>query len=352
MHSFVQFNLPVAHSFSNGLKVLETRIVNDDLIIVTFNDSQQLVALNNKLEQVWSGAPKMAFGNYVYPRVAMREDGKMYCTSDISHVQFYVADGSLLSSFPHEQWYSFLGSGCHFFRDMAVFVTPSPGGDKLLVVSTIDFQVLFEYTLDGYQEYSYDFHATPASDTIFLDLSAGQDDTRLFSIRFLSADDVEIRELTVCNDEIFGAFAASGKEFVTAPHYSEGIKVFSFPDVAQVAEITQPALFEGRNEYPAANEDSLEYRVIYLNDEILLTITRFGRFLLIRRDTMTCFGELLLEGNQLLAYNLKGAVAQEGEEIEDYEGQVGEVKLLPGGRILVAHREGSLRVYELGDIRY
>ncbi|SFW73450.1 hypothetical protein [Chitinophaga sancti] len=348
MQSFVQFNLPIAYSFSNGLKVLETTIVNDDLLVVTFKESQQIVALNNKLELIWTGEPSINVGNYVYPRVAMREDGEMYAITDISSVKFYATDGLLLAEFPHEQWYSFLGTGCHFSGNKALFVTPSGGGDKLLVVSIPDFQILHEHTLDGYQEYAYGFHATSSPGIVLLDLAAGQDDTRLFSIRLLPGA-IEVTELRACNDEIFGAFAPSGKEFVTAPHYDEGIKVFSFPGVEQIAEITQPALFEGRDEYPAANEDSLEYRVIYLDDEVLLTTTRFGRLLLIRRATMTCFGELLLEGNRLIPYNQRGAVAQEGEEIEDYEGQIGDTKLLAGAALLVAHRDAGLRVYELGN---
>lgn len=346
MHSFVQYHLPVAYSFSSGLKILETAIVNDELIVVTFSNSAQIVALNYDLEPVWTREPEMAFGNYVYPRVTVRQDNSMFCTSDINHVKFYSVDGTLLASFPHEEWYSFLGSGCHFSGDVALFVTPSPGGDKLMLVSTVDFSVIQEYTLDGYQEYAYGFHATSAPDLVFMDLAAGQDDTRLFKIR-IQPDGMELSELTACNDEIFGAFAPSGKEFVTAPHYGEGIKVFSFPGGMQLAEIMQKTLFEGRNEYPAANDDSLEYQVIYLNDDVLLTVTRFGRLLLIKRDEMLCFGELLLEGNQLTAYNMKGRAVQEGEEIEDYEGEVGAVKLLGEGRILVGYRDGSLRVYEL-----
>jgi hypothetical protein len=350
MHSFIQFNLPLARSYSNGLKVLETSLVNSGLIIATYSDSRRIVVLNDNLEVVWEREADMQYGNYVYPRVALRADGQMYATSDINNIQFFAADGSLLHEFPHEEWYSFLGTDCYFSGQYALFVTPAPGGDKLVLVNTENFQIIQEYVIDGYQEFSYDFHATPAADKILMDLSAGQDDTRLFSIQL--SDQLTVTELTMCNDEIFGSFAPSGKEFSTAPHYDEGIKIFSFPSPSLIAAITQEDLFEGRNEYPAASEDTLEYRVLYLNDEVLLTITRFGRLLLIRRDTMTCFGELLLEGCQLTGYNMRGAAVKEGEEIEDYEGSVGDVKLLSDNKILVTHRDGSLRLYSIEGVNY
>lgn len=344
MKSFRQYHLSIAQTFSNALKVREALIINDDLIIIIFKDSQRIIAVNHNLETLWTRDVDMHTRDYVYPTLTVRKDARLYSIADIDTVRLFSIEGELLFTFPHEAWYSFLGTGSYFQGDSVLFVAPLSESDWLLLVDTRTFQVLHKYKLDGYQEYNYSFHATPSPDIIFLDLAAGQDDTRLFSVQ-CSKEQLHVTEMTDCNDQIFGAFSPSGKEFATAPHYNEGIKVFSFPSGKLIAEISQEQLFEDRNEYPAENEDSLNYKVMYLNDETLLAITRFGRLLLIRRATMTCFGELLLEGCKIVPYNFEGALATEAGEIEDYEGEVSDVQLLSDNSILVNHSDGRLMIY-------
>lgn len=236
--SFQQFQLPIARTFSTDQKVKEALIVGDDLIVITFKDSQQIVAVNYNLDALWKREVDMHACDYVYPTLTVRRDAQLYSIADINTVHLFSIEGELLFTFPHEAWYSFLGTGCYFQGNSVLFVAPLSESDWLLLVDTRTFQVLHKYKLDGHQEYNYSFHATPSPDTVFLGLAAGQDDTRLFSIQ-CSNEQLHVTELTDCNDQIFGAFSPSGKEFATASHYNEGIKVWSFPLSKLIAEISQ-----------------------------------------------------------------------------------------------------------------
>lgn len=70
MHSFIQFNLPLVRSCSNCLKGLETGLVNNGLIIATYNDSRHIFVLDDNLEVILERDADMLYGNDVYPGAA------------------------------------------------------------------------------------------------------------------------------------------------------------------------------------------------------------------------------------------------------------------------------------------
>ena len=327
-------------------KIQETILLNDDCIIITHNN--QFSAINANLELMWTKPADLKAEGYVYPTLNIHPNGQLYAICNINSVRFFTIENELLFTYEHEAWASFLGTECFFTTQYALFVAPSETGDKLVVVSLSNYSVINTYPLDANQEINYTFVATPDPKLIFLDWAAGQDDTRQFKLEINNDGELKIEEISSCNDRIFGAFSPSGTEFVTAPHYDEGIEVHSFPAMETIGDLPQETLFENSDEeYPSENEDSLNYSAIYLNNETLLTISRFGRLLLINRKTMTLTGQLTLEGCALKAFNANGDLAQPNEEIEEYEGEVSDIKLLPNNRILVRHTKGHLNTYNL-----
>lgn len=346
MASIQQIQLPVTQRLATHTKVVETIVVNSNNIVLTFADSKTIAGFNGNLEQQWSLETDLSGRDYVYPAITVHPGGQLLGITNINSVRLIDTTGKELFAYKHANWEAFLGADCFFSGNYVLFITPSEEGDLLMTASLDSFEIKHSYQLEGNQEYHYSFFASPDPGIVILDMAAGQEESRLFSIEIYSDGTLNMEEIISCEDRIFGSFSPSGQEFVTAPHYDEELEVHSFPEMEVIASVSQEELFEGREEeYPAESDDGLNYHAMYLDDNTLLTITRFGRLLLTDRSSMLCTGELILEGCGIKAYDIGGEPVQEGAEIEDYEGEVSDVQLLDKGKLLVKHKEGELRIY-------
>ena len=112
-------------------------------------------------------------------------------------------------------------------------------------------------------------------------------------------------------------------------------------------------MFAERNEYPTIDDgDSVEYVALYLNDKTLLTFTRFGRLLLIDRESLNCTGELVPEGCEIRAYDMAGRPTTNPRDVIDYAGEIVTVALNKQHQLLVTHNSGEVRTYNLPETLY
>lgn len=347
--SFRQIPLAIKKEIRPNLEIAAVIPVENGNILLKYEGSPMLSKLDEQLEVLWTKDFGLRSKNYVYADVSAHPNGTLYGITESDNFRLMTPSGGTLFSYEHDDWPPFMGANCFFAGRWVLFIIPTPTGDKLLQLDLETLGIAARYDLEGDQEYRYTFTATPDPGIIFIDAAAGQDDAHLFIITIQKDGRLDIAEATQCLDRIVGNFSPDGQSFVMAPHYDEGIEIYSFPAIARIAGLPQETLFAGRNEYPCEDEDTIDYTVLFLNDQLLISLTRFGRLLLIDRATMACTGELLLEGNEIIAYDQGGKPVTGDADILDYSGEVGDVIVVPAG-LLAVHSSGSLRLYGMEGI--
>jgi hypothetical protein len=115
----------------------------------------------------------------------------------------------------------------------------------------------------------------------------------------------------------------------------------------QVAKLESEPVFTDNDDYPGEETDNYEYVVYFLSNKTVLVRTRFGRLLLIDRDTLQRTGELILEDCSIIGYDDRGKPASNPKEIIDYESEAEQIFITSTGDLLVIHTNGSIRVYKL-----
>lgn len=351
MKEFLRIELPVVQQFSDQELQVEGFATYHDLILVHFKNSPVVARLDQKLQL----QRKMDIGlhstGYVTPRLSIATDGKLFAATQINTISIFNFEGQVQFTYRHNGWNSFLGSNCFFTGDgkYVLFITPGVNNDVLSVLDLARYELKTNIQLDGNQEYNYTFTATPHQECVFLEAAAGQDDCRLYNIHILH-NEVSVEEIHACTDRVMGYFAPNGMEFVTAPHYDEGIEIYSFPTIEKVWEISQEKIFEGREEYISEDPDLLDYQVLYLNNKVLAAKTRFGRLLLINRNTQDCFGDICPEGFDLIAYDEDGEPTTEPDHTIEYGNDLTELRLLDMNRLLILDSFGHLKLYQLPNL--
>ena len=350
--SFVQIQLSPSKEISSALLPLDIHEIGTSGYLLQFKNSSLIARLDADLEEIW----RKDFGNYIPTtgvyKLAISPDGLLIGL--IYNHEFKIIDlnGSPLYELKLNGSSPYQEADCYFSDDNKLIWLISPdleNGDKVYALDRNDFSILASKRIAAKEEYIYSFCATPHGHTIILDAAAGQDEGRLFLLR-MEDGRIELEEPEPCNDRIMGSFAPDGNEFVTAPHYDEGVEIFSFPDIGKIASVEQEAIFDGRGEYLSEeDEDSLNYLVFYLNNKYLVVFTRYHRLLLIERETMRCIGELLAEGCHINAYNKSGKLTTNPAEIFDYEGEILDVKLTKSHELLIRHTSGSIKWYGLPE---
>nr|WP_199083172.1 hypothetical protein [Pedobacter sp. ASV19] len=286
MKDFLRIELPVVQQFSDLELQVEGFATHHDFLLVHFKNSPVVARLDQRLQLQRKMDIGLRSTSYVMPRLSIAPDGKLFAATQINTISIFNFEGQVQFTYRHDDWNSFLGSNCFFTGDgkYVLFITPGVNNDMLFVLDLANYELKTNIHLDGNQEYNYTFTATPHQESVFLEAAAGQDDCRLYNIQILH-NEVSVEEIHACTDRVMGYFAPNRMEFVTAPHYDEGIEIYSFPTIEKVWEISQEKIFEGREEYISEDPDLLDYQVLYLNDKVLVAKTRFGRLLLINRDT-------------------------------------------------------------------
>lgn len=322
--------------------------------ILNFNKDPKVLRLDKDLQQVWQKDLQAQTSDYVNCVITASPTGRQMALSCMETIRILDMEGNLEWIFPHDGWEKFLGSSCTFSNDGALiwFIVPASSAlenDILYVVSMTDNKVQDTWMMEGNQEYNYVIHAAPDKNGVLIEAAAGQDSNMLYQAA-LTEGKIVVQELKQCDDRIMGNFAPDGHEFVTAPHYEDGITIYSYPDVSEIATLGEEELFAERNEYPSEEDtDSLEYVVQYISNKTLLAFSRFGRLLLIDRKTMQCTGELMPEGCEIRAYDMAGRPTKDPRQIVDYAGEIVTVCVNKQRQLLVTHNAGEVRLYNLPD---
>lgn len=322
--------------------------------LLNFNKDPHVVRLDKSFNQVWKKDLQAQTVNYVNCVITASPDGKMMALSGNDMIRIMDLDANLLWVFQHDPWGKFLGSPCAFSTDgeLIWFIVPGSSAlenDILYSIRACDYKVMDTWMMDGNQDYNYMFYATPDNTAMIVEAAAGQDASLLYLVK-LHDGKIECNELPQCHDKIMGTFSPNGKEFVTAPHREDGIVLFSFPEIEKTAVLERDELFAERNEYPTTDDgDSVEYVVLYVGNKTLLAFTRFGRLLLIDRDSLSCTGELIPEGCEIRAYDMAGRPTTSSAEIIDYAGEIVTVSLTKQHQLLLTHNSGEVRLYDLPE---
>lgn len=322
--------------------------------LLNFNKDPHVIRLDSSLKQVWKKDLQAQTINYVNCMITASPDGKMMALSGNETIRILDLDANLLWALPHEPWGKFLGSPCAFSSDgqLIWFIIPGSStmeNDILYAVKACDYKVADTWMMDGNQDYNYMFYATPDNKAMIIEAAAGQDASLFYRVR-LEDGKISCEELSQCHDRIMGSFSPDGREFVTAPHHEDGIELFSFPEITKTAVLESDELFAERNEYPTTDDgDSVEYVVLYVNNKTLLTFTRFGRLLLIDRESLSCRGELLPEGCEIRAYDMAGRPTTNPNAVIDYAGEIVTVALTKQHQLLLTHNSGEVRTYNLPE---
>ncbi|MBO9731359.1 MAG: hypothetical protein J7623_22155 [Chitinophaga sp.] len=315
-----------------------------DGYLLSFDNKPTVIRLDSGLKEVWRKDLQAGQVRYVSCKVRANEDGSLIALSGYNDVRIYDGNGQLRWTFTHEPWESFAGASCFFSHGNQLLWLIAPGDhDRVYVARTSDFAMVDSCMMGGDQVYHYNFLPTPDPEKILIEAAAGQDDCLLYQVQ-LKDDKIILDTLHSCNDRIAGNFSSNGQELATAPHYSEGIEVFSFPSFTRSAQLEQDDLFHQAPGYP---EDALEYRVLFLNDTTLVALTRYSRLLLIDRHTMNCTGELLAEGNDIKAYDENGEITTDPAAIVEYMGEITQVQLDRQHRLMITFDSGDIRWYEI-----
>lgn len=322
--------------------------------ILNFNKDPKVLRLDKDLQQIWKKDLQAQTADYVNCTITACPAGKLMAISGSDTIRVMDIDGNLEWVFPYDGWENFLGSSCTFSNDgqLIWFIVPASSvleNDILYVVRMSDHKVQDTWMMEGNQQYSYTIYAAPDKASVLIEAAAGQDNNLLYRAS-LTEHKIAVQELTQCDDRIIGTFAPGGHEFVTAPHADGGIIVYSYPEIKEVATLEQDELFAERNEYPSEEDtDTLEYVVQHISDKTLLAFSRFGRLLLIDRNTMQCTGELLPEGCEIRAYDMAGRPTKDPSRIVDYAGEIVTVCVNKQRQLLLTHNAGEVRLYNLPD---
>lgn len=244
----------------------------------------------------------------------------------------------VLHTIAHAAWDRYIGAACYFGRDHKTIWYILPGYE-LQVMHTDTFETIASLPLPESEQYT--FHATPDDDIILLEASAGL----LMQVQ-LKDGAISLTLLPQCDDRIMGNFAPSGKEFVMAPLYDGPLAFYSFPDMTMIAAMEQEDIFAHSEDFPAMEQDNINYSVFFVDDRTILLLSQFGRLLLVDRQDLRYKADMLPAGIVFTAHNLHGDPTTVRDEIYDYSSNIINVMLLHE-QLLLTTSEGQLRSYAI-----
>lgn len=350
MSQFSHINLPLKNKLTFTANPVNVVPLPDGEILMNFASQPLITKLNANLEIVWEKIIQGQNAKYVSSKLSASSDGRLIAIAGMTDMRILDAEGStLLHTVEHSSWGWFLGAACYFARDNKTIWYVLPGNsseaDQLQVMDAATFEVIATLPLLESQQYTYAFHATPNNNIIMLEAAAGQEKSILMQLQ-LNNGAIALAELSQCDNVIMGNFAPSGKEFITAPHYDGALEIYSFPEIARVAEQDQEAIFDGSKDFPAAEPDNINYSVFFIDDDNLLVVSQFGRLLLLDRKNLRCKAEVMPEGIEFTAYDVDGNPTANPDYIFDYSSNIINVMIVHD-KLLLTTGDGQLRSYDL-----
>lgn len=338
MSQFPHIDLPLKNIQTFIANPIDIVTLPNEETLLNFAGQPLLTKLDANLAIVW----KKHIPDFVSSKLSAAPDGSLIAIAGTTHIHILDAAASLLHVIEHLSWSRSPAASCYFSRDnkMIWYILP---GDELQVMSTTTFEVIATYPLPDMQD-TYLFHATPDNNKILLEAGAGQEGSVLMQVQ-LKDNIISLVELTQC-DGIMGNFAPSGKEFVMAPYYDGPLKIYSFPEIVLLTEVTQEAIFEGSKDFPAIETDNINYTVLFIDDDHILVVSQFGRLLLLDRNNLYTIAALIPAGITFTAYDLLGNPATNPNEIYDYNSNIINVMTVHD-QLLLTTANGELRTYDL-----
>lgn len=350
MSQFLHINLPLKSKLTFTANPVNVAPLPNGEMLMNFASQPLITKLSSNLEIIWEKIMLGQNANYVSSKLSASPDGRLIAIAGMTDIRILDAEGTkILHTVEHGSWSWFLGAACYFSKDNKTIWYTLPGNendtDELQVMDAFTFEIIASYPLLESQQYAYLFHATPENDTILLEAAAGQEQCILMQLQ-LKDNVISLTELPQCDDVIMGNFAPSGKEFVMAPHYEGPLEIYSFPEIAKVAEQSQEAIFDGSKDFPSSEPDYINYSVFFVDDNNLLVVSRFGRLLLLDRNDLRCKAEVMPEGIEFTAYDEDGNPTANPDNIYDYSSNIINV-LIVHDKLLLTTSEGQLRSYDL-----
>jgi hypothetical protein len=354
MESFQLIKLKLSKEISPNLIPSITIPCYDGGFLVQCKGSPWISRYDPQYNLVWRKEIGILPDQYAEFRLTSSPKGELIGVHGKNVVLILDDKGNLLYSQEHTPWKSYQGSDCYFAptnredkRYIWFFTPEKSGGGYLNVLDASNFSRIASLWQEDI-DYYYRFYSTPDNNKVLIDLAAGQDGSRLLEAQVVDQKIVLI-EYYQCADKAMLSFSPTGEEIVFCPQFEGPVEIFSFPDIEKIVEIDQDKLFEGRDEFPAANLDRVDYVMHFLSPTTIMVSTRYGRLLLIDRKSTQCVGELLLEGCNINAYDLKGKATLDPTTIFDYAGEIWDIKLTEKQQIIVIHTSGVIKIYDLPD---
>lgn len=342
MPPFQTHNLPLLKNIPCKLKIAGIYPSPLGGFWVTYDQHAVVSKFDVSFNLVWEKDLQFPVNEYHVIRLSISPDEELFAISGKNEISIYNKEATLIHIHSHPSWDSFCGANCHISspdetgRRLIWLIEPSSTEiSTLKVIDTANFEQVTGFPYIPAAEISI-FYPTPHRNKVFIELVFGPEGNQLSEVE-LKDRKLILSQFHEYEDRIMGSFSSSGTEFVTALYTDTAIEIFSFPLITGIASIAQKTIFEESNEYPPEKPDSIDFRIFYLSPKTMIAQTRFGRILLLDRNSLTCIGELSLKPTF------------DPDEIENHEGKIIYMTPLANEFILIWHSSNSLKIYQLPD---
>lgn len=311
--------------------------------LVSFQDHPDVVIFDAWLNEVQRLDLQAQDEGYCSTEVAVSRDGALFALSTRTEMRLVDRRGAVLRRFPHHAWDAFTGSSCFFDAQGRLwYVRPYDDAVENGVLTVIDPAsgvTVFERAIDSDVGH---FVLSPLPDQAgaLIDVACGQDGSFIHLARLTGAG-LTIEEYPFDDRTFCGGFSPNSTEFITGAHSGDAVKVHSFPGGQATASVKGRAIFAG-DDLSGEFGDSVGYWAIFLDGDLLLADTTFGRLLLIDRRTMQLIGSVWPPGYELRGYDAGGGLA--------YEGGLTSLHAAGPGRVLMGYKEKAIRLLDFSPL--
>jgi hypothetical protein len=321
--------------------------------IISFRDHPDVVILDPQLKELQRLDLQAQSQQYCATSVAMSRDSRLLALSTRTDLRIVNRRGDVLHRISHQAWESFAGSSCFFdLKDRLWYVRPGdkPGtNDRLTIIDPNSGAMVAEQIIQN-EIGHFELFPCPDHESALIDVGCGQDGSFLYLAR-LTGGGLTLQRYPFSDRTFYGGFSPDGQEFATGAHQGDAIKIHSFPSGRVIASIESEKIFAA-DDLVGEGPDVVGYQAIFLNDDLLLAETRFGRMLLINRRKMQLVGTVWPPGYRLRGYDESGKETDEPSKILDYEGGLTSLHPVGVGRVLSVYNEGVIRLLDVSPLLF
>ena len=266
-------------------------------------------------------------------------------------------NGGLRWRFGHPQWPSVVGgAGLIFGKRLAVVVPTAPAAAGRFQVNSVELALLdigtgaelARHTFPDSWKSPQGFHAVARGDgrSGALDAGYGQDGSQIWRLLMDAQGGVQLTAMDTSN-RILADISPAGDEILTAPHDTTDLVVYRWDDLVEVARLETGRLFEPPTDDYDSTSDWLDYQAWYLGSDKLLALTRQGRLLVADRARMHIEHQLVVAGFNIVGFDEGGQEVDDPQHAIDFAGDILQVMVIDGDRIVVHGRDGRNELCEL-----